>query len=199
MAALNKAHLILWWLTGPSLCGVIAVVFINHEIKAVLNEVKNGMYNVSGYILAKNLLILPIMILFGFLAIAIPVFAIMPFDASKIVPTIGIFSLHILSYESIAECLAVVFDDVLYGMLGFLAYWLFGFLCCGVFLPLRDMFWPVKVFYYLSNFGYYGRSVAHLLLEDETFDSCDPSTNLLSPVCTPSKQISLRLSKIMTT
>lgn len=186
LQALNKAHLIMWWLAAPSICGVIAVVFINQEIKAVLNEVKNGMYNVPGYILARNLLILPIMILFGVLAIAIPAFVIMPFDTSKVVPAIGIWSLHILSYESIAECFAVVFDDVLFGMLGFLGFWVFGFLCCGVFLPAREMFYPVKLFYYLSNFGYYGRSVVNLLLEDETFDSCDRSTNFISPVCTSS-------------
>lgn len=201
LQALNKAHLILWWLAAPSICCVIVVVFINQEIKAILNEVKNGMYNVPGYILAKNLLILPIMILFGVLAIAIPAFVIMPFDASRAVPAIGIWSLNMLSYESIAECLAVVFDDMLYGMLGFLGLWAFGFLCCGVFLPARDMFWPVKTFYYISNFGYYGRSIVNLLLEDETFDSCDPSTNFISPICTSSpngRDVLNELSNIIT-
>jgi len=199
--ALNKLHLILWFLACPSLCGVVAVVFLNEEYKAVLVEVKNGMYNTHGYIMAKIAVTVPTMIIFGLAAIVIPMFLIGGFDLSYLLPAVGIWSLHIFVFESVAECLAIWLDSPILGMMGFLGFWALGFLCCGIYLPVRDMFWPIKIFYHISSFGYYARSTAHILLDDETFDSCDVATNVASAACTTStagSDVVFELQKIIT-
>ena len=43
---LNKAYVIMWWFVAGSLAGSIVVVFVNQEMKVVMGEVKNGMYNI---------------------------------------------------------------------------------------------------------------------------------------------------------
>lgn len=198
--ALNKVHLVAWWLAAASLCGVLVVMYINQEVKAVLSEVKNGMYNLPGYIFSKILLAIPIMILFGIVAIPFAAFVLSTFDASHFVPAVGIWALHIFAFESAAEFFAVFFEDPILGMIGFLVFWVVGFLCCGIYLPARDMFWPVKLFYYISSFGYYVRSMVNVMLTNETFDSCDVSTNTVSPVCTSStdgSDVLFELQKVM--
>ena len=123
--------------------------------------------------MARLLLMIPIMIIFALAAVPIPFFLISGFDASTFLAAVGTWTLHILIYESVAEAIAVWADDPILGMLAYIGYSVMGFLTCGVFLPARDMFWPVKLLYYLSSFGYYGRTMVNLLLNGETFDSCD--------------------------
>ena len=129
---------------------------------------------------------MPIFILLGIISVTIPAFGVFNFDASILIPFVCIWSLHLYAYELVAECLGVWIKDPIIGMLSFLAYWLLSFLCCGLYLPSKDMYWPVKIFYYVSTFRYYGSSVINLLLESETFDSCDITTNTVSAICTSS-------------
>lgn len=50
-------------------------------------------------------------------------------------------------------------------------------------IPLRDMYYPFELFYYIFPFSYYMRSMMYLMFKYETFEPCidDPT----SAVCTP--------------
>ena len=59
--------------------GVVAVYALNDEFKTILRESKNGMVKPLTYVLAKTVLVLPIMFIFAIFALGIPSFAIMDF------------------------------------------------------------------------------------------------------------------------
>ena len=87
-------------------------------------------------------------------------------------------------FESIAEALSVWFDDPILGMLQFMNFWFGAFLFGGFLIPLRNMFWPFELFYYIMPFSYYIRAQMYTLLSDTTWSECDPENNVdNSPVC----------------
>jgi hypothetical protein len=71
-------------------------------------------------------------------------------------------------------------------MLAYLTYWILSVLFGGIFLPPDDLFWPLKAFYYALPFNYYIRTMVHTVMTGMEFDTCDPMSNLASPVCVES-------------
>lgn len=74
--ALNKFWLTAWLVGVPSNMGVVAVYALNEELKSILSETKNGMVSGLSYVLAKSILVLPIMIVFAIFGLGIPLFAV---------------------------------------------------------------------------------------------------------------------------
>ena len=125
--------------------GVVAVYALNDEFKSIKSEVKNGMVSSVSYILAKTILVIPIMFIFSIFALGVPGFVIQNFVPSSFGITILIWAAAIYVFECAAECFAVVFDDPILGMLQFMNIWFGAFLFGGFLIPLRDLFWPFKV------------------------------------------------------
>jgi hypothetical protein len=181
--ALNKMWLNIWLIAIPSNMGVVAVYALNDEFKTILRESKNGMVGPLSYVFAKSLLVIPIMFVFAIFALAIPAFAIMDFPIETFGVAIILWACLIFVFECVAECLSVWFDDPILGMLQFMNFWFGSFLFAGFLIPLRDMYWPFELFYYIMPYGYYLRSSMYNFLQDTTWDACDPGTNTESAVC----------------
>lgn len=56
------------------------------------------------------------------------------------------------SFEAVAQLLAVVFANPLLGMLQYVNLWFCSFLFCGLFLPIQNIVWPLRVFSYIMPF-----------------------------------------------
>lgn len=133
--AINKFWVNLWYFAVPNNMGVVAVYALNDEFKSVLRETKNGMVTGLSYVLAKSILVLPIMYIFALFALGIPLFIVQaaPREAFGIITfmfaclmfvfeSLGKLSepmtWHCLTQKlSAAECLAVWFEDPIIGML----------------------------------------------------------------------------------
>jgi hypothetical protein len=68
-------------------------------------------------------------------------------------------------------------------ILKFMNFWFAAFLFGGFLIAVDDLYWPFKLFYYVMPMGYYLRSSMYNFLHNTDFSSCDPSTNISSPVC----------------
>ena len=158
--------------------GSLAVCKLNAEFALILREARNGMVVPFSYIIAKTILVLPIIFIFSLLAIGVPGFAIQNFTGFG--NCWVSFAFCLLVMESIAECLSVWFENAVVGMILYGAIWCASLLFNGIFLPLDDMFWPFKVFYYILPMSYFSRSFIYATLVDAEFQTC----NVL-PVGTP--------------
>lgn len=181
--ALNKMWINVWTIAVPSNMGVVAVYALNDEFKTILRESKNGMVGPLSYVLAKTVLVIPIMFIFALFALGIPAFAIMDFPANTFGLAIVLWAALIFVFECVAECLSVWFEDPILGMLQFMNFWFGSFLFAGFLIPLKDMYWPFELFYYIMPFSYYVRSAMYNFFSETTWDTCDPDTNTESAVC----------------
>lgn len=145
--AFNKVWISIWFIGVPSNMGVVAVYALNDEFKSILRETKNGMVSPISYILAKTILVLPIMFIFAVFALGIPGFLVQGFEASTFGRAIGLWACLIYVFECASEFFAVLFDDPILGMMQFMNLWFGAFLFGGFLIPLRDMYWPFEVSY----------------------------------------------------
>jgi hypothetical protein len=196
--ATNKMWLTIWFIGVPSNMGVVAVYALNDEFKSITRETKNGMVSAISYLLAKTVLVIPIMFFFALFALGIPAFAIQAVPPEALGVSILLWSSVIYVFECAAELLAVAFDDPILGMLQFMNLWFASFLFGGFLIPFQDMFWPFKIFYYIMPYLYYIRSQLYLVFMDIDWVPCtDPAT---SPVCvntTDGAEVLDSLGKIM--
>ena len=179
--ATNKMWLTVWYIGVPSNMGVVAVYALNDEFKSITRETKNGMVSAISYLLAKTVLVIPIMFVFALFALGIPAFAIQAFPPEALGMSILLWSSLIYVFECAAELLAVAFDDPILGMLQYMNLWFASFLFGGFLIPLQDMFWPFKIFYYIMPYLYYIRSQVYLVFVDADWVPCIDSD--ASPVC----------------
>lgn len=170
--AINKMWLIIWYVGVPTNMGVVAVYSLNDEFKSILRETKNGMTSGLSYVLAKTVLVIPIFFAFALFALGIPAFAIQDYPADAFGWSITLFAILLFVFESVAEALSVWFDDPIVGMLQFMNFWFGAFLFGGFLIPLRDMYWPFKLFYYAMPYSYYVRSSMYQLFSRSTFEAC---------------------------
>jgi hypothetical protein len=152
--ALNKMWLTIWFVGVPTNMGVVAVYALNDEFKSVLRESKNGMVTGVSYVLAKFVLVLPIFFIMAVFALGIPGYAIQGFPKESFGMSLVLFAAVTYVFESLAECLAVWFDDPILGMLQFMNFWFGAFLFGGFLIPLRDLYWPFTLFYYIMPYSY---------------------------------------------
>mmetsp|Transcript_21796 Transcript_21796/g.33266 ORF Transcript_21796/g.33266 Transcript_21796/m.33266 type:complete len:647 (+) Transcript_21796:40-1980(+) len=181
MQVLNKVWIGVWFVGVPTNMGVVAVYALNDEFKSLARETQNGMINVVSYVLAKSILVLPIMYIFAVFAVGVPGYGLLKWAGSTFMRVSVIWSATVYAFECIAETLSVMFDDPILGMLSFMNLWFAAFLFGGLFLPLGTMYWPFKAFYYVMPLQYYIRSVTYTHFIDGNWDMC--TTPLFSPVC----------------
>lgn len=64
--------------------------------------------------------------------------------------------------------------------------WFGSFLFAGFLIPLRDLYWPFKAFYYFMPYGYFVRSYIYVTFTNADWEACDPASAGNSPVCVDS-------------
>jgi len=184
--ALNKAWLSLWFVGIPSQMGVVAVYYQNDELKNIQAETKNGMIKATSYIIAKSILTVPMIFLFGLFALGIPAFVIQGIPLSAFPGVYLTFCAVLYLFECTAEFFAIAFKEPIMGMLTFMAIWFASFLFGGFLIALEDMFWPFKLFYYTLSYSYYVRSITYSIFTSITWPVCIPEENPGQPVCVDS-------------
>lgn len=179
--ALNKLWVNGWYIGVPSNMAVVAVYKLNLELKSIFVENKNGMGSTISYIIAKTILVIPILFFFSIAALGIPGYVIQKFPPESFGKMILLFMVLISMWESSGEAFAALFDEAVLGMLVHTTWWFAALLFSGYLVPLNDMFWPLKIFYYVLPYNYYVRSALYLIFTQSRWEACtDPST---SAVC----------------
>merc|ERR1711988_985643 len=84
----------------------------------------------------------------------LPAYTFMGYDSSNYLLMLCVWACMIYSWECMAELLAVAFDNPLLGMLNFMQLWFSAFLFGGFLLPGEDMYWPLKIFFYILPIKY---------------------------------------------
>lgn len=170
--AVNK-HFLNTWLAGVATnMGVVAVYALNDEFKSILREAKNGMINPLTYVTVKSIMVLPVIYIMSLFALAIPGLAVQDFQVSGFGQSTILWSILMLCFESLAECLAVWVDDAIFGMLQFMNFWFMCFLFCGNFLDQETLYYPFEAFYHILPFSYYMRSSTYITLHDAPWNNC---------------------------
>ncbi len=175
----NKMWLLMWFMTVPTMMGVVAVVSLHDEITRISREIRNGLVQPLAYLMVKFVLTIPIIAIFAIVALGIPMFVIQNFDARQIIPVLCQWSLLPYLFESLAELSAALSKNATTGVLIFLAYWITCFLFSGIFITPSSIYWPLKMFYHVTPFSYYLRSMMFILFDSATFETCDPENSLL--------------------
>jgi hypothetical protein len=123
----------------PSNMAVVAVYKLNLELKSIFLEKKNGMGSAASYVIAKTLLVTPILFLFSLAALGIPGFIIQNFPLSTFGRHILLWTVQIAMWESSAEAFAASFDDAVLGMLVHTAWWFAALLFSGFLVTVEDV------------------------------------------------------------
>lgn len=196
--SLNKMWVSIWFIAVPSNMGVVAVFVLNEEFKSILAEGKNGMVSAGSYVLAKSVIVLPVLFIFAIFSLGIPMFAIQGVPKEAFGIEIILFTATMFVFESVAECLAVWVEDPILGMLQFMNVWFASFLFGGFLIPLRDLYWPFKLFYYIMPYSYFVRSFIYELFTSATFAPCyDASTSAVCTESTSGTDVLFELSRIV--
>ena len=143
---LNRLWFCMWLLGVPTSLGVIGVYAFNEEYRGVKKEVKNGMYDISAFLLSCFVLQFPVMFILAVFAVGIPGFAILDMWAPHFFEITAVYMCILFTYECIARCMSVAFDNPLLGMLNFLQVWFISFLFAGVMIPEDMVIWPFRIF-----------------------------------------------------
>eukprot|EP01033_Poteriospumella_lacustris_P013703 gene13704-biopygen6226 len=179
--ALTHLWLCIWCISVPTNAGVIAVYVFNNEFFTIKKEVKNGMVQPLPYLIANAVLQIPVMFLFGIAAISVSQYGMINYYGPRYGQLLLLYALTLYSYESIAQVFAVVFSNPLLGMLQYVNIWFASFLFNGLFLPIKSIPWPFRVFSYILPFRYNIRSMAYQeYAEGPDWGGavlCDPATD----------------------
>lgn len=144
--AINKMWITVWHIAIASNMSVVAVYALNAEFKSILRESKNGMVSPLTYVLAKSILVLPLLFIFALCALGIPSFLIMDFPIESFGKAILLWTAAIVVFEALAECLSVWIEDPILGMLQAMNFWFGAFLFGGFLISRDDLVWPFRAF-----------------------------------------------------
>jgi ABC-type multidrug transport system ATPase subunit len=170
---LNRMWLTVWFIGVPANMGVVTVYACNNEFNSIIKEVKNGMVSLSSYLISKTLLEIPIMFLFGIIALGPSAYGISNYYAPNMMIFVSIWSLCLYCWESIAQVMSLSFKNPLLGMMSFMGVWFSSFLYGGFLIPGEDMIWPFKIFYYILPLKYSIRSMIYTEFIDSKYDNCN--------------------------
>merc|ERR1719491_981019 len=123
------------------------------------------------YVIAKNLLTLPFIMLLSICCLGIPAFVIMDVPGEAAQLYFFLFAALMFVFESAAELFAVVFDDPIVGMLQCINFWFAAFLFGGFVIPLEDLYYPLTTYYHIMPFSYFVRSAIYETIIPTTFES----------------------------
>mmetsp|Transcript_76097 Transcript_76097/g.217263 ORF Transcript_76097/g.217263 Transcript_76097/m.217263 type:complete len:394 (+) Transcript_76097:76-1257(+) len=168
----NRMWLVIWMMGVPANMSVVAVYAYNAEFNSVRKEIKNGMCSPASYLLAKSLLEIPLMFLFGICALGPAAYGLANFNGADFPLYLVIWTAAIYAWEAMAEVLALAFDNPLFGMMQCMGLWFSAFLYGGFLIPGEDMVWPLKVFYYILPIKYSVRSMVWAEFHQADFAKC---------------------------
>ncbi|KAJ1387120.1 hypothetical protein B484DRAFT_459884 [Ochromonadaceae sp. CCMP2298] len=177
---INRSWYAAWILGAPSCMGVVAVYAYNIEFVAIKREVKNGMLSPLSYLLTNSLLTIPFMFIFGIFGISIGAYGMIAFNGERFGQVLLIYALQMFAYESIAQLFAVATDSFLLGMMNFINMWFCSFLFCGLFVELKNITWPFRIFAYILPLRYAAQSIVFQEFNYKNWDGayfCDPSSS----------------------
>lgn len=100
-------------------------VFV-HPPKLIYSHVifsTNAYIGGFSYVMAKNILVLPILLLFSVFSVAIPAFGIMDFPIEGAKRWFFLWAAMYFNFEAVAEVLSVVIDDAVLGMMAFMNFY----------------------------------------------------------------------------
>ena len=178
--ALQRMWYLIWIVGVPSNMGVIATYAYNVEFQAIKREARNGMVNPLAYLAANFVLQLPMMLLLAMCAISVGAYGMIAFNGAHYGEILVIYACVAFAFESIAQVLAVAFDNPLLGMLNYMQLWFASFLFCGIFVKVKDIIWPFRILSYILPLRYGFRSMVYEEFIDSTFTGallCDPKAN----------------------
>jgi hypothetical protein len=124
---------------------VVAVGKLNHELKSIFLENKNGMGSAVSYVVAKTLLVTPIFVCFAIAALGIPGFVIQAFPISTFAHFILLWTVQMLVWECSAEAFAGIFDDEIAGMLVQTGIWFAALLFSGFLVTVGDVSFHINI------------------------------------------------------
>jgi hypothetical protein len=97
-------------------CGCVSCLTSTNNMHGLpFRECKNGMVTGISYVLTKSVLVLPILFIFAFFALGLQSFVIQDVPGEAFGMTMLLFVCVMFVFESLAECLAVWFDDPILG------------------------------------------------------------------------------------
>lgn len=178
---LNKLWINIWFCAVVTNLAVVAVYALNAEFKSVLREAKNGMIRGTSYVIAKNILTIPFILLLSICCLGIPAFVIIDVPGEAAQLYFFLFAALMFVFESAAEFFSVMFEDPIMGMLQCINFWFAAFLFGGFVIPLEDLYYPWAIFYHIMPFSYFVRSAIYETIVPTTFETCEPGTP--SAVC----------------
>ena len=126
---------------------LIVVFTQNREMFTVKNEVKNGMIGGMPYLVSSFILQIPLMAVMVVVGYLIPYYGVFDSNPDFIGQMIVMLFAILWSFESVAQMMAVQYDNFLIGMLNFMNFWFSSFLFAGVVIKESDVPWPFKLFY----------------------------------------------------
>lgn len=121
--------------------------------------------------------------MYAIFVLLIPCWVIQRYPLQHFWESILFWSILVYLHETIAELLAALVKNPIIGTMYYLAFWILSFLFSGLFLPAKDLFWPLKGLYYATPFNYYIRGMFYLLYSDATFEPCSRTENPTHPIC----------------
>lgn len=124
---LSRMWFILWCHGVPANMGVVATFVYNYEFFAVRREVMNGMLDPTAYLIANNVIQIPMMFMFGLSSLGLSAYCIMDYNQAHFGELLLIYALTMFVWESVAQMLSVAFDNPLLGMLQYVQVTLMQF------------------------------------------------------------------------
>lgn len=144
---------------------VVAVYKLNLELKSIFVENKNGMSSAISYIIAKTILVIPILFLFSIAALGVPGYLIQSFPPSSFGKMILLFTALIAMWECSGEAFAALFDEAVLGMLVHTTLWFAALLFSGYLVPLKDVsIWEYRMCHHHTSWTYYNILMKKLIL-----------------------------------
>ena len=111
----------------------------------------------------------------------IPAYLMQKYPIEKFAESFLFWSIIATSTKQ-SELLALVNNPII-GVMFYLSLWIISFLFSGLFLPVEDLLWPLKLFYYTTPLSYYIRGNFYLNYSDAKFEPCLPAENPNEPIC----------------
>eukprot|EP00930_Biecheleria_cincta_P073146 TRINITY_DN60466_c0_g1_i1.p1 TRINITY_DN60466_c0_g1~~TRINITY_DN60466_c0_g1_i1.p1 ORF type:complete len:660 (+),score=105.20 TRINITY_DN60466_c0_g1_i1:27-1982(+) len=173
--AFNRLWLLLWFVGVPTNFGIICVLGTNLEFFAVRKETKDGMYHPLVHLVANAVLQIPMLIVMSMSAVTLAGYGIANWNADQYVLQVIVFALIYWSFECVAQLLAVLANNPLIGMLGFMNFWFVSFLFAGMIIKEDDVQMPLRLFCYISPLRWGISTASYVEFSDTTYGGAEPS------------------------
>lgn len=163
-----RIMLLIWLVCVPSLFSVVSVTASNEEFRLILAEIKNGLTNSLGYLIANGLSQIPYMFGLAFFSLAIPwLIGSYPWDHFAL--ALCIMAALLWAFECIGQLFGILFSSSMLGMLAMVGLWISSYLFMGVFLAERFIAWPFHLLVSVSPLSWAVNGVVYAGINPTSF------------------------------